>query len=421
MRRTVVLVLVLVAAGVGLAPTPAVAQEVALGGIVQVDTADYHACGVTAGRQVRCWGDGHNGKLGIGDMTAAAHSTAVTVLNRSGNGPLTGAVRVAVGADSTCALLTNRQVRCWGDDSYGQLGNGLPAGARYLPVPVTNTLGTANLTGVVQLSVGYEHVCVVLTNAQVRCWGDNSHGELGQGTFGGSTDRPVVVRGVTGAGPLTGVTQVSAGDDHTCARLTNGQVRCWGWGSGLGYGGTANRSRPVVTRTVAGAGAGALRNVTQVSAGSYLTCARLANGQARCWGDNTKGELGIGTPGGGRLRPAVVEGANGAGPLTGVRSVGAGEEHACALLTSGQVRCWGDRQYGQVGDGSFTGVASRPRVVRTVAGSGALTGATQMSFDFDNTCVRLRNGQARCWGDNSYGGLGNGNEDNRARPQVVQA
>jgi alpha-tubulin suppressor-like RCC1 family protein len=419
---TIAAVLVLLGAGPSLSPPAGAAPEpeVALGGIVRVDTGEEHSCGVTSGRQLRCWGDGSNGKLGINDLSGTAHNTAVTVLNGLGTGPLTGVVAVSVSNSSSCSLMTSRQVRCWGSDFLGQLGNGTATGNRYLPVPVTNTLATANLTGVTQLSVGYHHACAVLTNRQVRCWGDNDNGELGRGDIGGTSDRPVVVRAVTGAGPLTGVTHVSAGDDHSCARLTTGQLRCWGWGPGTGYGGVTNRGRPVVVRGVAGAGP--LTGVTQVSAGSFLTCARLASGQARCWGDNTKGELGIGVQGGSRLRPAVVESANGAGALTGVTQVVAGEEHACAILAgAGQVRCWGTREYGQLGDGSFTGVAVRPQVVRTVAGPGALTGVTQLGFDFVTTCARLSNGQARCWGYNAYGGLGNGNFDSKARPQIVQA
>jgi alpha-tubulin suppressor-like RCC1 family protein len=281
--------------------------------------------------------------------------------------------------------------------------------------------GAGNLTGAVQLAVGYEHACALLSNGQVRCWGENDYGELGRGTIGGQFDRPVVVRAVAGAGPLTGVTQITAGDDQTCARLANGQARCWGWGAGTGSGSETNRSRPVPVRTVAGAGA--LTGVTQISAGSYLTCARLANGQARCWGRNDLGELGIGVLGGSRLRPAVVEATNGAGPLTGVRSISAGEHHACAVLASGQVRCWGSRAQGQVGDGSFSGNAIRPRVVRAVAGAGALTGVTQIGGDNDSTCARLTNGQARCWGYNGYSNLGNDDAVgvDRARPQIVQA
>jgi alpha-tubulin suppressor-like RCC1 family protein len=420
MRRPLVL-FVLVAAGLALVPAPADAQgpEAALGGLRQVAAGFRHSCAVTNGGQVRCWG--HNIRGQLGDNTDEERATPVTVLNASGTGPLVNVRQVVVGRAHSCALLTSGQVRCWGTDESGTLGNnGVDQSDRWLPVAVLNTAGTGNLTAVARLTAGWDHNCALLTNGRVRCWGLNQYGQIGDDSstgFNSFTPSPVIA--VTGSAELTGVTQVDAGEDHTCARLQNGQVRCWGWGPGLGRGSMTDSSRPVVTKNPSGTGP--LTGVTQVTAGGFFSCARLTNGQARCWGDNDLGELGTGNTAD-RLRPAVVENPSGSGPLADVVQVQAGEHHGCALVGGGQVRCWGLRDEGQVGDGVFSDTSAvRPKAVRKVSGPGALTGATQIETNGFHTCARQSNGQARCWGDGTFSQLGNGGTDDRARPVVVQA
>ena len=173
------------------------------------------------------------------------------------------------------------------------------------------------------VAAGTLHTCVLLTSREVRCWGDNTSGQLGIDSTEPRRLLPVRVRNESGGSTLQGVAQITAGGDTTCARLVSGQVRCWGDNAyhQLGDGGTEPSPLPVAVSSVAGGSP--LTGVTQVDSGEAHTCARLATGGAVCWGDNLKGVLGDGT----RLpAPRPVEVFNGAwtSPLTGIRRVTAG-------------------------------------------------------------------------------------------------
>ena len=170
------------------------------------------------------------------------------------------------------------------------------------------------LGGVLSVTAGGNHACAVLQNHQVRCWGDNSYGELGDGSLD-PRNRAVVVRNPAGTGPLTGVASVSAGGGHTCALLVSRQVACWGdnFSGQLGTGGTDLQvERPTIVSNESGESV--LGGVAQVSAGGNSTCARLTSGQVRCWGENEAHQLGNGTDADSGL-PVAVSAPGGAGPL----------------------------------------------------------------------------------------------------------
>lgn len=162
----------------------------------------------------------------------------------------------------------------------------------------------------------------------------------------------MTVSNLTGGNALQGVKKISAGRWHACARLENGQARCWGDNEDgqLGDGTTTNRTRPVSVSNATGGNA--LQNVRKISAGTWQTCAKLSNGQARCWGDNAFGALGDGTVTD-RLRPVTVSNEDGTGALSVVGIISAGEyRHSCAVLDGDQARCWGYNFTGQLGDGT---------------------------------------------------------------------
>ncbi len=235
------------------------------------------------------------------------------------------------------------------------------------------------------------HTCARLGDGSVRCWGYNSRGQLGDGTM---TNRPnpTLVPG------LTGVIELAAGY-HTCARLGDGSVRCWGnnqWGQ-LGDGTTTNRPNPTLVPGLTG--------VIELTPGNVHTCARLGDGSVRCWGNNQWGQLGDGTTTN-RPNPTLVPG------LTGVVELAAVGSHTCARLGDGSVRCWGNNSYGQLGDGTTT---NRPNPT-LVPG---LTGVVELAAGNYHTCARLGDGSVRCWGNNSYGQLGDGTTTNRPSPTLV--
>jgi len=406
---------VMVTGAPGTGAEPAEGTSDPLTGVVSTSGGNYHGCAVVTGGRLRCWGYNSDGQLGTGNTTDTLR--AVLVRNATNTGPLSDVVDVTTARYHSCALLGSGEVRCWGGNGSGQLGDGTVTD-RLLPRPVLAPSGPGRLTGVTQISASDQTTCARLANGQARCWGWNNNGQLGNGTLV-DRSRPAVVKRVTGAGPLTGVTQIDMATYHTCARLVNGQARCWGANDDgqLGDDTEDPRLRPVVV--VAVSGVGALTGVRQISAGEFHTCAALLNGRARCWGDNDQLRLGNGSSFD-TSRPGIVVGTGVNPQLTDVRAVVAGGRSSCALLTTGQVRCWGDNDYGEIGNGTIgsTNYAS-PVAVRNPMDTANLAGATQMEAMSFTFCARVNGAQARCWGYGDTGGLGNGAGDNSGLPVKV--
>lgn len=256
---------------------------VAAGGITDarsVSAGDEHTCVVRGAGTVSCWGG--NGQLQLG-TTGGDRGTSMDVPG------VTSAVQVASGADHTCALLAGGGVTCWGDNDSGQLARGATSDRSSTAMPA---MGVSDATWI---DSGDDFTCVVRGDGGVSCWGDNSAGQLGDGT---TTERstPVSVMGATSA------ERVSAGFDHVCLSTTAGAVACWGLGGSgqLGDGGTSDRRSP-------GPAVSGLTAI-DVTAGGDHSCAARASGAGACWGNDSEGELGEGTIGGGSSTPVAVTG-----------------------------------------------------------------------------------------------------------------
>ena len=340
--------------------------------------------------------------------------------------PLFGITQIATGAAHTCALLTNTQVRCWGDDDRYQLGNGGGRASTPWPQTVLNETGTGPLTGVVELAPGWLSTCARLESGEARCWGSAYYGLLGNGQGApNSAALPVAVLNPTGTGPLTGIDQLSVSTTHACARVDD-QAYCWGidtYGQ-LGHGGQtsgAHTERWLPASVLNEAGTGPLGGIVDIEtfgiggSDQGRTCARLSSGQARCWGNNLNGALGDGTTTG-RSLPVVVRNAAGTGPMIDVQELALGGFHTCARFTNGYAGCWGYGANGQLGRGP-AGNVEPPAVVLTSDGSGPLTGVTALSAAAATTCARRSSGTVLCWGD---GPLGDGTGDDHPLPVTVQ-
>ena len=268
---------------------------------VAVGSGD-HACAVLTNGQARCWGDGEAGELGQGLF--ADSDLPVVVRNVADTGPLTGVVQVDLGVNHTCARVEGRQARCWGDANQGQLGTA--TGDRNLPTAVRNTNNTANLGGVLQVATGDDFSCAIVTGRQVRCWGDNSADQIGNDTAPTDHPSPQTVLATSGTGALSGVRQLTAGIEHACARIDGGQVRCWGSDANgeLGNGSGGDQGHP--GRVLAPVGTQSLTGVVQVASGDDHMCARIQGGELRCWGYNGDRQLGDGSQVGARQRPVRV-------------------------------------------------------------------------------------------------------------------
>jgi alpha-tubulin suppressor-like RCC1 family protein len=276
-------------------------------------------------------------------------------------------------------------------------------------VIVEDVDGSGPLTGVKQIVAGWNHACARVTGGQVRCWGLNGDGQLGDGT---PTTRPtpVVVSNPSGSGPLTGVTQLSAGLASTCARLTTGQAVCWGNNSNhqAGDGTNSDRFRPVSVRN--SSNSSPLTGIAQVATGNFFSCARLTSGQARCWGV---------PPGGATELPLAVMNPTGTAPLTGIRAVAAGPNTACYVLESARVRCAGANMKGQLGDRTLT-FRSHPVSMVNAEGTTLMSGVVSVAPGQHHTCVRRTGGGVQCVGGNGVGQLGDGSGVDTARPVGVR-
>ena len=323
--------------------------------------------------------------------------------------PLTGAVSLAVGSEHACAVLSGGSIACWGDGQEGQLGDGSRTLAASRPVRV------AGISDATSVAAGFSHTCALLTSGTVECWGGNESGQLGDGSATDSTT-PVPVEGITQA------TAIASSNASTCALLATGEVACWGrneWGE-LGYGTWTGPEKcpssvPLTdewncsTHPVKVSG---ITDAIAIAVGSYSACAVIEGGGLECWGRNDTGTLGDGTDTGPEkcgidsiacsAAPVSVSGISSAVRVT----VGGG--HACTILSSGGVKCWGWNLNGQLGDGT-TLLRSTP--VSTVE----IVDGAEIAAGWDHTCATLSTGRVWCWGDNASGELGLGTS---ASPQA---
>ena len=351
--------------------------------VTQVAAGGQHTCTLSATGVVRCWGDNQYGQVG-NNSTATRQVLPVVV---SG---LAGVVSLSAGAFHTCALLAGGAVKCWGRNISGQLGDNSTTD-RSTPVDVVGLSG-----GVVALDARGFHTCALMVTGAVKCWGNNSFGQLGDGS---TTDR-AVPGDVVGLGG--GITAIAAGGSHTCALNQSGGVQCWGLNNAgqVGDGTTTNRSTPV---PVVGLGSG----VAALSLGYYHSCALFVAGGVQCWGLNDRGQLGNGGGAGSPVPVAVTDLA------TGVTAIAAGYYHVCAIITGGAVKCWGWNAYGNLGDGSNS---NRPT---PVAVSNLGSGVAAISVGAGHSCALLTLGGVKCWGYNFFGQVGDASTSNRTAPVNV--
>jgi alpha-tubulin suppressor-like RCC1 family protein len=244
-----------------------------------------------------------------------------------------------------------------------------------------------NVVGVESLAAGGSHECAIDKAGRVQCWGTNVDGELGDGTFGAQPGPVPVVN----LGPAVGI---AAGLEGSCAIQISGNVSCWGdneFGQ-LGNGMKASTSSPAVSTPVTVVG---LTNVLQIATGLYNTCAVRSDGTLACWGINDLGELGNGTTAASNV-PISVPG------LSGVTQVVVSDSGlTCALLQYGTVKCWGDDDYGALGDGQTGLLAFRATPV-----DAPVLGVTMLAAGMYHVCALLSDAEVACWGSNAFGQLG---------------
>ena len=355
-------------------------------GVAAISAGHLHTCALTTSGGVKCWGANDYGQLG--DGTTTNRTTPVDV-----SGLTTGVRAISSGGTSTCALTTANGVKCWGENFYGQLGDGTTDDST-APVDVSGLTA-----GVAAISVGGGHACALTDSGGVKCWGWNDKGQLGDNTHIGRT-QPVDVAGLASA-----VAKVSAGSQHTCAVTTSGGVKCWGrnFEGQLGDGSKTDSSTPI---DVSGLGSG----ISDLNAGHFHNCALTDGGGVKCWGWNDKGQLGDGTTTD-RTTPVDVDGLS-----SGIADVRAGDSHSCALTTAGNMKCWGDNGDGQLGNDTTTNSTTPTDVLM---GVDSLASIKTVGAGGSHTCATTKAGGVQCWGGNLRGQLGDGTTISRTLPVNV--
>ncbi len=350
---------------------------------IQVAVGSDHTCALTADGGVKCWGDNHYGQLG--DGTTANHTIPAGV---SGLG--SGVHAIASGLWHTCALTENGGVKCWGDNRKGQLGDGTTTN-RLTPVDVSG------LSDVMRaITAGVYFTCAMTEQNEAKCWGDNSSGQLGDGT-GIDRTTPVDVSGLN-----HDVQTIISGGHHACALTAAGGVKCWG-NNQHGQIGDGTTNYPLTPVEVSGLNNG----IRAIAAGIWHTCAVTYGGGAKCWGRNDNGQLGDATMIE-RRTPVDVSGLN-----SGVLAIEGGVLHTCALTEGGGVKCWGNNGYAQLGNGTWNQSTTPIDVLGLTHGMGAIAAGVW------HTCALTEHGGVKCWGQNEDGQLGQGTTNSHTVPADV--
>lgn len=344
-----------------------------LGDVRAVRGGCSHGLALRQDGTVWTWGDNSHGQLGNGTAGGSAGATPAQV------GGLSEVKAIAAGCYHSLALKEDGTVWAWGENSEGQLGDGTDED-RNAPVPV------GNLNGVKAIAAGGYHSLAAKVDGTVWAWGNNTFGQLGDGSNDQSfTPTQVQVRVLLNLKPLTNVRSIAAGDVFSMALKEDGTVLSWGenfYGQ-LGDGTNDNRYSAVSVKTPTG---GVLRGVKAIAAGYYHALALKRDGTLRAWGDNADGQLGDGTF---HDRKVAVRVRTGSGKtFGGVRRLAAGGEHSLALMKDATVRAWGYNSYGQLGDGT-TKNRKRPARVKTsngspLAGIKAVAGGDEFSVALKN-------------------------------------
>jgi len=368
---------------------------------------------------ISCGLDDLNDLQEDGGIDSGADSGTDTDSDTDGDGV---AISVSAGGHHTCAVIDGGYMKCWGNQQYCELGYGydpeLPPTGFVSSLPSTLPFVDVG-EEVAQIVAGGLHTCALLASGGMKCWGSGSHHELGvpipfesNGTIGCwdvPADYAAIVFGVA-------IMEAGAGDGHTCVLLEDGEVVCWGYGlhGELGYGTVGegyDESNPAASAAVELGG-----SAVQISTGMDHTCAVIENGDVLCWGDNQWGQLGYGNIEnvGDDEVPADVVPVDLDGPAV---QVSCGDYHTCALLDSGEVMCWGLGDFGMLGYGDTNSIGDD----ETPASIGPVdvgTPVEQITLGSHHTCALVEGGNVKCWGQGVGGQLGYGNPENIGDDEV---
>ena len=426
---------------------------------------------VALGGLVHCVGDDPVGSGG-GDGPSDASARSDATVAPDGGGPPTttplGAItQIVAGEAFTCVLGASGQVRCWGSNTQGQLGQGRPDALR-ADVSTTSTIQFGTSSKVVELAAAYETACARFADLSVRCWGANGAGERGSGDALPMGRAPADMAALVPVdlGPDRAADRIVAGTRHFCVVVHGtGALLCWGSGKDntghTGWLGTASGDTIGDQNGEMGAAlvpVAVAEKTVGVALGFTSTCALSDTGNVRCfgtgrggqlgngdadagpdvtdaaaatvtasgvtalfghgpayaaqlvdagvitWGDNAKGRLGLGLPDGVDRNAPVALPAKAT-----ILAVSSASSHRCVVLVGGDLYCAGSGEFGKLGTGAVANVGTTPETSFASLVTPVRTGVAQVALGGDHTCALLQSGGVVCWGRNAAGQLGTGN------------
>jgi alpha-tubulin suppressor-like RCC1 family protein len=367
--------------------------------ITTISVGGFTSCALTLGGGVRCWGDGTDGEVGDGKSGDIPNNGHYVTMPVDVIGLSSGVSVITVGGQHACALTSRGGVMCWGDNTWGELGDGTKDNSA-TPVDVSGLTG-----GVIAVVAGEANTCALTSVGGVECWGDNTYGQLGDATTDNNSSTPVEVSGL-----MSGISAISVGGETTCALTSGGGVKCWEANdSGQLGDGTITNTLPdgPYGKNIPVDVIGLASGISSIAVGGDHTCALASSGEVKCWGDNEVGQLGDGTKNS-STTPVDVRGLT-----SGVSTISAGEGSTCVLTLGGGVKCWGANDYGELGDGTN---ADRLTPVNVKGLTGVVSA---IATNGDHTCAVILGGGIKCWGSNHGGSLGDGSLTQRNIPVNV--
>ena len=340
-----------------------------------------HTCALTAAGAVRCWGQNVVYQLGNTGTTTSEVPRDVMIDTST---PLSGAVSIHSGRDTTCARLSSGDPRCWGIALDTRLDDG-GTPSTYSSATTWPTLRSAS-----EIAFGKAHLCWRIGSATAACMGANDVGQLGTGDQ--SYGLPPVTPKI--AGPFAGI---AAGLKFTCFLSLSGVVSCTGDNG-------ANESAPGGPPTLSTPTAiASLPRVAEITAGAEHACARMASdGTVMCWGDTSFGQSGTNPDAGNNIPPTVVRRAAGA-PLVGTKRMASGDYHTCVITKDDKVACWGIREHANLGRNTPPLSAGSSFEADDVVG---VADVIDLAAGLDHTCAVTRSREVYCWGLNGDGECG---------------
>jgi alpha-tubulin suppressor-like RCC1 family protein len=395
---------------------PAVAAQSRLSRSTQISLGSDHSCALLTTGVVKCWGANTYGQLGLGNTNSYGDNVGETGTGLPAVDLNQTAKYISAGYTHTCAIRADNSTVCWGQNAL-ELGNGTTSNVGDASGEMGSNLVAVNLGAnyATALSAGLEFTCAIVETGDVKCWGDNTYGQ-------GGYDR--VYRGsAVDLGVGRTAKAISTGKQHACAILDNDRVKCWGantYGQ-LGLGTTDSLVYPNIGAISATVFMGLPDSAKAIAAGAYHTCVIVTDGSLKCWGYNVTGQLGIdsvdtkgdsccemgyalATVNLGTDRTAIAVAASKRGDL----------DYTCAVLDNGQVKCWGAGDLGQLAQRtccSHIGDSLGEMALLNPINLGTGVTVTTVAVGAAHNCVILTTTNIKCFGHGQNGKLGYGNSD----------